>query len=137
MKTPLIYTLFVFTGITACTTEPADNQLPVQEPISENSSPGTDVNETAMEMYERLLAGESFATLAMLYSQDEGSARMGGEIGWTARGELVEEYENIAYTLDINEISQPFQSLYGWHIVQLLDKNQDSIKTRHILITED
>lgn len=86
------------------------------------------------EIRNRLLKGEDFATLAILYSQDAGSAKQGGELGFVPRGQLVPEFEAIAYKLKKGEISQVFESKYGFHIVQLIDRRGESINVRHILL---
>ena len=86
------------------------------------------------EIRNRLLKGEDFATLAILYSQDAGSAKEGGELGFVPRGQLVPEFEAVAYKLKKGEISQVFESKYGYHIVQLIDRRGESINVRHILL---
>jgi peptidyl-prolyl cis-trans isomerase SurA len=103
---------------------------------SQNNLEIIDTNQTILSLYKRLIEGESFQTLAMLYSEDEASARAGGNLGWTKKGELVDEYERVAFDLEINEISSPFLTKYGWHIVQLLNRDGEKIKSRHILISK-
>jgi peptidyl-prolyl cis-trans isomerase SurA len=78
--------------------------------------------------------GEDFAELAQKYSDDFGSGRIGGDLGWTKRGKFVPEFEAEAYKLDPNEISEVFESEFGFHIVQLLERRGNTIHTRHILI---
>jgi peptidyl-prolyl cis-trans isomerase SurA len=68
--------------------------------------------------------GEDFATLAEVTSDDPGSAAEGGDLGWATRGRFVPEFEAVADTLQDNEISQPFQTQFGWHILQLLGKRK-------------
>ena len=82
------------------------------------------------EIRNRLLKGEDFATLAILYSQDAGSAKQGGELGFVPRGQLVPEFEAVAYKLKKGEISPVFESKYGFHIVQLIDRRGESINVR-------
>ncbi|MBR1386923.1 MAG: peptidylprolyl isomerase [Alloprevotella sp.] len=81
-------------------------------------------------------AGESaFATLARFYSEDAGSARNGGELGYKGRGELVPEFANVAFSLnDPKKVSKIVKSEYGYHIIQLIDKRGDKVNCRHILI---
>jgi peptidyl-prolyl cis-trans isomerase SurA len=69
---------------------------------------------------ERVLKGEDFAAIAAVTSQDPGSAADGGDLGWAPPGAYAPEFAKQVETLSENEISQPFQSEYGWHIVQLL-----------------
>jgi peptidyl-prolyl cis-trans isomerase SurA len=76
-----------------------------------------------------------FSTLALLYSEDTGSARQGGELGFMGRGELVSEYANVAFNLtDPKKISKIVESEYGFHIIQLIEKRGDRVNTRHILL---
>lgn len=75
-----------------------------------------------------------FAVLARKFSADPGSRIAGGDLGWTTRGKFVPEFEAAAYSLDIDEISEPVETDFGFHLIQLLGKRGNSIKTRHILI---
>ncbi|MCD7722217.1 MAG: peptidylprolyl isomerase [Prevotellaceae bacterium] len=80
--------------------------------------------------------GMSFSTLAILYSEDPGSARQGGELDYVGRGMLDPAFANVAFSLtDPNKISKVVESEYGFHIIQLIDKRGDKIKVRHILRT--
>lgn len=75
------------------------------------------------EIYTKLKAGEDFAQLAQNFSDDQGSARKGGELSWFGVGRMVPEFEAAAFALqEPGDISQPIQTAYGWHIVKLLDK---------------
>lgn len=80
----------------------------------------------------RIKNGDDFAMLAKGNSQDTLSAIEGGELGWRSPGELVPEFQRAMDALDINEISKPFQSSFGWHIVQVLERrdfdNTESVK---------
>ena len=87
------------------------------------------------ELRRRIIeGGEDFAELASIYSDDPGSARMGGDLGWTKRGKFVPEFEATAYKLDENEISEIVESEFGFHLIQLISRRGNSINTRHILI---
>ena len=85
---------------------------------------------------DRVNKGEtSFATLARLYSEDPGSARMGGEMDYIGRGMLDPAFANVAFNLtDPKKISKIVKSEFGYHIIQLIDKRGDKIKCRHILL---
>ncbi|MBC8312229.1 MAG: peptidylprolyl isomerase [Candidatus Marinimicrobia bacterium] len=78
--------------------------------------------------------GALFEDIAKEYSQDPGSSNAGGDLGYMKRGTLVSEYEEVAFSLEVNEISEPVLSPFGYHIIQLLDKKGESIHTRHILL---
>ena len=82
---------------------------------------------------EQLEAGEDFAALARKFS-DDGSAREGGDLGWTSRGQFVPEFEAAAFQLEVDEISDIIETEYGYHIIQLLERRGNSIHTRHILV---
>ncbi|MCL6259179.1 peptidylprolyl isomerase [Aquiflexum sp. TKW24L] len=75
-----------------------------------------------------------FQTLAKQYSQDPGSAALGGELGFFRRGELAPEYEATALGLEPLEISDPVETTFGFHMIQLLEKRGNTFNTRHILI---
>jgi len=82
----------------------------------------------------RILEGESFEALAVLYSEDPGSARQGGDIGLRGRGELYPEFEAVAFKLDPGEISGIVESEAGFHIIQGIERRGDFVRVRHILL---
>jgi len=86
------------------------------------------------DIRDRIVKGEDFATLAVLYSEDEGTASKGGELGFTERGELDPAFAAAAFKLKANEISPVIQSLFGYHIIQLIERRGEKINVRHILI---
>ncbi|HHM20821.1 MAG TPA: peptidylprolyl isomerase, partial [Bacteroidetes bacterium] len=81
--------------------------------------------------------GEDFAELASVFSDDPGSARLGGDLGWTKRGKFVPEFEAAAYKLEDGEISGIVESEFGMHLIQLVERRGNSIHTRHILIVPE
>ena len=81
-----------------------------------------------------IYAGADFSELAQLYSEDPGSKNRGGDLGFTRRGNLVSEFEEVAFTLDVGEVSQPIKTAFGYHIIQPLEKQGDKVQVRHILI---
>ncbi|HON17687.1 MAG TPA: peptidylprolyl isomerase [Salinivirgaceae bacterium] len=87
------------------------------------------------EFRERIKKGENFATLAVLYSADQNSARKGGELGYVGRGDLVPEFANVAFKLQKGEVSRIVKTEYGYHIIQLIDRKGERINVRHILLT--
>jgi peptidyl-prolyl cis-trans isomerase SurA len=88
----------------------------------------------ADSLYNALNEGADFSALAQAYSQDPGSAANGGDLGFTKQGDFVKPFEEAAFALSIMEISEPVLSDFGYHIIQLLDKRGERIRTRHILI---
>jgi peptidyl-prolyl cis-trans isomerase SurA len=87
-----------------------------------------------LELRTRILSGEDFATLASKYSDDPSVVQNKGDMGWVGRGEMVPEFEAMAFKLKPNEISMPFQSDFGFHILQLVERRGNEYHSRHILI---
>jgi peptidyl-prolyl cis-trans isomerase SurA len=73
---------------------------------------------------EKVLAGEDFAVFASSLSEDSGSAVQGGDLGWSGPGSFVPEFEAELAKLKDNEMSEPFHSQFGWHLVQVLGRRQ-------------
>ena len=94
------------------------------------------VKKALRDYTDQVTKGEiAFSTLARLYSEDEGTRRRGGELGFMGRGELVPEFANVAFNLqDPNKVSKIVESEFGFHIIQLIEKRGDRINTRHILL---
>lgn len=78
--------------------------------------------------------GEDFGELAKIYSDDAGSGRLGGDLGMQRRGTFVPEFEAAAYNLEKDSISEVFETEFGFHFVQLIDRRGNNIHARHILI---
>lgn len=95
-----------------------------------------DVKARLRDYTDQVNRGErEFYTLAVLYSEDEGSARRGGEIGFLGRTSLEPEYAAVAFNLnDPKKVSKIVETQYGFHIIQLIEKRGDRINTRHILL---
>lgn len=87
------------------------------------------------ELRERILAGENFNQLAVKNSEDPSAQYNGGEMGYVGRGAMVPEFEAMAFKMKIGEISQPFESPFGFHILQLIDRRGNEYNSRHILIS--
>ena len=94
------------------------------------------VKKTLRDYTDGINSGKmSFATYARFYSEDPGTARRGGELDFMGKGELVPEYANVAFNLqDPNKVSKIVETEFGFHIIQLIEKRGDRIKTRHILL---
>ncbi|MCB1801116.1 MAG: peptidylprolyl isomerase [Gammaproteobacteria bacterium] len=82
----------------------------------------TDARERLAQLRERIVNGDDFDTLARANSDDKASAINGGELGWSTPGNLVPEFEEQLDLLGINEVSRPFKTQFGWHIVQVLGR---------------
>ncbi|ASV66339.1 MULTISPECIES: peptidylprolyl isomerase [Cytobacillus] len=80
--------------------------------------------ETAEEVKKKLDDGEDFAKVAEEYSTDTASAANGGDLGWFGAGQMVAEFEEAAYALEVDEISDPVESQHGFHIIQVTDKKE-------------
>ncbi|MDM8568603.1 peptidylprolyl isomerase [Thiotrichales bacterium HSG1] len=94
----------------------------------------SDANEHLKELKARVEQGDDFASLAQANSNDSNSAAKGGLLGWLSPGDVVPEFEEIINSLKINQVSKPFKSRYGWHIVQVLqrrehDNTEEAIRT--------
>ncbi|MFO7852873.1 MAG: peptidylprolyl isomerase [Bacteroidota bacterium] len=87
-----------------------------------------------LDLRRRIIEGESFRALAVLYSEDEESASNGGEIGFQVRGNLDKAYADEAFSLKKNQVSKVIESEYGFHIIELIERRGDMVNTRHILI---
>ena len=90
--------------------------------------------EKAEKIRQRLIAGEDFCIVALENSEDLGSAKQCGEIGWFKKGELVTPYEASALSLKKGEFSPITESEYGYHIIQLIERRGNEFNSRHILI---
>ncbi|MED4229234.1 peptidylprolyl isomerase [Neobacillus cucumis] len=77
---------------------------------------------TANELKQKLDNGEDFATLAKKYSTDSSTKDNGGELGYFAKGTMVTEFDNVAFSLPVGKISDPVKTTYGYHIIKVEDK---------------
>ena len=88
------------------------------------------------EFSDKITSGESsFSTLAFFYSDDKGSAKQGGELGFVSRSDVVPEFASVAFNLsDPDKVSKIVETEYGYHIIQLIEKRGDQANFRHILL---
>jgi len=95
-----------------------------------------DVKARLRDFTDRVNKGESdFSTLAILYSQDPGSATRGGELGFMTKSQLVPEFAAVAFNLsDPKKVSKIVETPYGYHIIQLIEKRGERVNARHILL---
>ncbi len=113
-------------------TEVSLAQIIVEPKVSAQAN--QDAIDRLNQLRDRILGGSSFATMAILYSEDPGSNRNGGEYKAIKRGIFVKEFEAVAFNLRPGEVSSPFKTEYGYHIVQLQTKRGEELDLRHILI---
>ena len=92
-----------------------------------------EVREKLLSLRQRIANGDNFATLAVLYSEGP-SAPRGGDIGWSTKADLDPAYAKAAFALKEGQVSKIVESSFGFHIIQLLERNDDRIHTRHILM---
>ncbi|MCD4770651.1 MAG: peptidylprolyl isomerase, partial [Bacteroidales bacterium] len=100
----------------------------------DNEENKLEVRQKLLNLRRRIIEGESFRALAILYSEDDGSATHGGEIGFLPRSNLDNAYADEAFSLKKNSVSRIVESEFGFHIIELIDRNGDMINTRHILM---
>ena len=87
-----------------------------------------------LDIRQRIIDGEDFGELAREYSDDPGSAQYGGELGFVERGQFVPEFEAAALKMQPGELSQPIESDFGFHLIQLIERRGNRYNSRHILI---
>ncbi len=90
----------------------------------------------AQELRQRILGGEDFATLAQEYSDDPGSAANGGDLGWFGRGMMVPAFEEAAFSLAVGEVSKPIKTDFGYHLIEVLEKDPNHPKDASTLANE-
>lgn len=108
-------------------------QITVQPQISQEEEER--VKSTLRDLKHRIESGESgFAPLAVIYSEDPGSSRNGGELDYMGRGQLDPAYAAAAFNLKGDKVSNVVKSEFGYHIIQVMDRKGELLKTRHILM---
>jgi peptidyl-prolyl cis-trans isomerase SurA len=83
--------------------------------------------ELAVSLKNRINEGEDFGDLAKEYSDDIGSAQEGGELGWTNPGQMVPEFDAAMASAELNEITEPVRSQFGWHIIEVTGRREQDI----------
>ena len=86
------------------------------------------------EIKEKIKKGESFESLASSFSMDPGSKKKGGDLGWVKRGSLLKNFEEAAFTIKTNTISEPIETEVGYHILEVFERKGEKARVRHILI---
>jgi peptidyl-prolyl cis-trans isomerase SurA len=93
------------------------------------------VKRELLDIKRKIADGKSFASMAAFYSEDPGSAVKGGDLGFVGRGEMVPEFEAAAFALKGKEISDVIETMYGFHIIQLIERRGETINVKHILMS--
>ena len=84
---------------------------------------------------DKIIKGEDFGNLASSFSMDPGSKKKGGNLGWVKRGSLLKNFEEAAFTIKTNTISEPIETEVGYHILEVFERKGERARVRHILIT--
>jgi len=139
LRTPTGYHIIRLNEVRGGTEAAVENQVHVRHILMKTNDLADDatVRGKLAALRERILKGEDFAAVAQVTSQDPGSAAEGGDLGWAGPGTFAPEFEQEIATLKDNEISEPFKTQFGWHIVQMLGHrrfdNSDEIKRRQAM----
>ena len=104
-------------------------EFPITASIEENER----VKNIQKNLLEQINNGASFDQLAKDFSEDSGTRLNGGDQGYYKKGTLFPEFEEVAFNLEINEVSNPIKTPIGYHLIKLIDKQKDQIHTKHIL----
>ncbi|MGC4028341.1 MAG: peptidylprolyl isomerase [Steroidobacteraceae bacterium] len=126
VRTPTGFHLVKLNGVRDTAGNPVEDQVHARHILIKPNELQDDatVKQRLEGIRERILKGEEFQAFASSLSEDPGSAVNGGDLGWTGPGTFVPEFEHALQQLQINEISEPFRTQFGWHIVQLLGRRQ-------------
>ncbi|CAM4024602.1 peptidylprolyl isomerase [Mesobacillus zeae] len=92
---------------------------------------------TAKEVKERLDKGEDFAQLASEHSIDPGSKDIGGKLGYLIKGDMVPEFDKVAFSLEVNKASGPVKTQYGYHIIKVTDKKTNTFEDKKNVIEKE
>jgi peptidyl-prolyl cis-trans isomerase D len=88
----------------------------------------------AQQIRQEIVGGADFAEVARRESKDPGSAQTGGDLGTFGRGQMVGAFDSVAFSLPVNEISQPVETQFGLHLIQVQERTGDQVKARHVLL---
>jgi len=90
----------------------------------------------AQMLHQRILDGEDFADLALRFSNDPGSGAQGGDLGWAGRGRYVPEFDEVAFSLEVGAMSAPVKTTFGYHIIEVLERDDERPKEEAALQQE-
>ena len=113
------------------------NRQPLPETNNKNHYDDVTAKKEIALLYQKLRAGYAFDKLAQEYSQDYGSYTAGGQLGWQKPNQFVPGFGKAISRMSELQVSKPFKTEFGYHIVQLLDKKEGEVLTRHILLRVD
>ncbi|MES2133700.1 MAG: peptidylprolyl isomerase [Bacteroidota bacterium] len=113
------------------------NTISFERSVIMTEPAGKDAKKLAEYYRQRVIRGESMASIAKLYSEDPGSAGNGGQYDGIVKGVMVPEFEKVAFSLKPGDISEVFETQYGFHFIQLISNKNDTLSLRHVLITKD
>lgn len=137
LATPNGYHLVKLVAVRSTEGSPIEEQVHARHVLMKPNQLQDDatVKQKLSSIRERILKGEDFAAFASSMSEDPGSSVNGGDLGWSGPGTFVPEFESVLAGLKENEISEPFRTQFGWHIVQLLghrqfDTTEESLRQR-------
>lgn len=106
----------------------------LQDKISTDDSINAQAKAKAQDVLAKVKAGGDFAELAKQYSEDTGSASNGGDLGFFGKGQMVKEFEDAAFALQPGQVSELVKSKFGYHIIKVIEKQDDKVHAAHILI---
>ena len=136
LRTPTGYHIIKLNEVRGATAQAVEDQVHVRHILMKTNALADDatVRTKLAALRERILKGEDFAGLAQVNSEDPGSAVDGGDLGWSGPGAFAPEFEQALAPLKDNEISEPFKTQFGWHLVQMLGHrridNSDELRRR-------
>jgi peptidyl-prolyl cis-trans isomerase SurA len=139
LRTPTGYHIIRLNEVRGGAQTSVENQVHVRHILMKTNALADDatVRSKLSALRERILKGEDFAGIAQVSSEDPGSAAEGGDLGWAGPGTYSPEFESQITSLKDNEISEPFHTQFGWHIVQMLGHreydNSDDVKRRQAM----
>ena len=93
-----------------------------------------EVKQRLLEIRRRIMTGDKFTTLAVLYSEDPSNAPLGGDLGFFGRAEMDPAFTKAAFSLKEGGVSSIVESVYGYHLIQLIERQEDRVHARHILL---
>lgn len=116
-------------SLTATATISGSQTISPTAPFDKNA-PRSDAQAKALaeQLRQRLLAGEDFAQLAAVYSDDTGSGMQGGDLGWFGKSRMVAPFADAAFSLPLNQVSEPVKTDFGYHLIEVLEKDPERAK---------